>query len=244
MRYSPFKPRLLSAILVLGLTGTLALSAYLAVDLWPAAASWVSMGGYDQALDNARLMVKREPKNREARLLLAMLLREEGETGRVETAYRLALTSREDQPYLQTVLGELRLDREEWTESAGYFQRALKADPEMTRASIGLSRALVGQNKQQEAVALLRDLMQRSVAAEGFYLLGDILKGLGVEPVELIAVYSRGTAANPTDVGMHLRLARALSSAGETAKAEAEYLIVLRWEPDNAEARAALDKSG
>lgn len=241
MRYCPFKSRLLSVLLVLGLTGT---TAYLAVDLWSTAASWVRIGGYDQALDNARLMLKSEPRNREARLLLAMLLQGEGELGQAETQYRLVLTAKADQPYLQTVLGEISLEREAWNESAGCFQSALKTEPEMTRASLGLARVLVGQNKQQEAVALLRDLTQRSTAAEGFYLLGDILKRLGAEPSELIAVYARGTAANPSAIEMHLRLARALSSAGETAKAEAEYLIVLRWEPDNAEARAALDKFG
>lgn len=201
----------------------------------------LSLGQYEQSLREAEKAVRQQPGDTEAHLALALLLQERGDGNRAEIEYRQAFPAAEDRPYLQTVLGQLCLARDEWANARRYFENALARLPGLAEAGMGLAQALTGAGDRVAAVGVLRRQVKENPACpEAFLLLGDLLVAAKADPNELVAIYEKAVAGNPAEAELHLRLARALAQSGQTVKARAEYARVLALEPENAEARKAL----
>lgn len=204
--------------------------------------TWLSLGSSQAALREAEAAVRRRPADAEAHLILAMLCEEQGDLVRAGREYALGLPLAEDRPYLETALGRLALGRRKWREAIERFQTALALDPALGQASFGLAEALAESGDKRGAISTLRDLVKVSPAwPEAWLFLGDLLASGGERPDALADLYAQAVQANPYDLDLRLRLARSLARAGRPAEARKEYGIVLRLDPDNDEARKAVD---
>ena len=200
----------------------------------------VAYGEFDGALREAERAVRQRPSDTEAHLILALLLQERGDGNRAEGEYRKAFPKAADRPYLETALGQAALAREEWLPAAGHFQAALKSKPDLSQAGLGLAQAQAGGGDRHRATETLRRVVKSNETyPEAFLLLGDLLQAAGAPAADLVALYEQAIEANPGEVDLHLRLARILLKAGQSARAQKEYARVLYLDPANAEARAA-----
>lgn len=247
MRHSSLWRRVLFLLPVLCLAAAAAAAAfpwYNAGRIDPLAKiwEWLGYGEFETALGQARRLARLEPDDREIRLVLAMLLEERGDGSLAEAEYARALARPGDRPYLLTCLGRLHLAREEWAAAADDLKKALALSPGLVQAELGYAEALHGLGRRAQAAAALRGVIQHAPAVPEAYLrLGDLLAAGGAEAKELLGLYERGVEHNPSDVDLHLRLAKVLQKLGRSADARAVYALILSLEPANREARKALE---
>jgi tetratricopeptide (TPR) repeat protein len=100
----------------------------------------------------------------------------------------------------------------------------------------------MGAGRRRQAVATLERFIASPVDPEAYMLLGDLLLAEGRGVAARIAVYEKGVKANPDDLDLRLRLARAYVAQGNTKMAKDVYLVILELDPNNDEARKALEK--
>lgn len=125
-------------------------------------------------------------------------------------------------------------------QAAGFFRKALEADPRDARFQAGLGISLFESGDADGAVAALRRVCELTPnIAAAWYNLGKALK-LQVQTGEAIQVLRRALQLDPAHVPARLTLADAMASVGRVEQAAAELRGLLKTHPGQAHAWFAL----
>jgi Tfp pilus assembly protein PilF len=210
--------------------------------------------GYAYALDRdnngalywLREAVRREPADGEAHLVMAAVLEASGRTAEAQRERDLArlLGTIADAPGVPKDLERLRTDLV--TGTLGAPERlitnpAQREQQELSAFHLDRGQRLFDQQQDREAALELRRAIYLSpYLPEAHLLLGRIYQRAGRVPEAIdafrISIWSRETAA------ARLALAEALVENGQREEARIEIGRVLELEPDNAAAKALLDR--
>jgi tetratricopeptide (TPR) repeat protein len=130
--------------------------------------------------------------------------------------------------------------RGEHERAAGFFRKALEADPRDARLHAGLGISLFEAGDADGAVAALRRSCELTPnIAAAWYNLGKALK-LQVQTGEAIRVLQRALQLDPSHIPARLTLADALASVGRVDEAAAGLRGLLKTHPGQAHAWFAL----
>lgn len=210
--------------------------------------------GYAYALDRdnngalywLREAVRREPADGEAHLVMAAVLEASGRTAEAQRERELArlLGTIADAPGVPKDLERLRTDLV--TGTLGSPERlitnpAQREQQELSAFHLDRGQRLFDQQQDREsALELRRAIYLSPYLPEAHLLLGRIYKRAGRVPEAIdafrISIWSRETA------GARLALAEALVENGQREDARIEIGRVLELEPENAAAKALLDR--
>jgi tetratricopeptide (TPR) repeat protein len=133
-------------------------------------------------------------------------------------------------------------------EAIGYFEQALRLDPDVADTHSGLGIALLQLGRTQEAVTHLEQALRIDPDdADAHNNLGLALLQLG-RTQEAIPHLEQALRIDPDDTDAHINLGNALFQAGKVSEAFSHYQEALRLNPESALLHAdlgvALEKSG
>jgi len=220
------------------------------------AMSWLNT----EAWAKAAALLQDDPERRtdgSLQFAYGLALLRSGRAAEAETVLAMLLKEQGDSPELSVLLGQAQADQRKYDEAARALERAvrLKAEVAGGRATLGLvywkqkrladaeatlrtelmahptdlqsqqNLALVldAQNRREEAIVLLRDALQtKPDFADAHYLLGRILRTQGTlaEAVEHLEAAAR---LDPGDAGIHDELGRAYQAQGRREQARQEF---------------------
>jgi tetratricopeptide (TPR) repeat protein len=111
------------------------------------------------------------------------------------------------------------------------FRKSLELDAEKNEARLALGRALIAQEKFAEAVASLKDYVERQpLDFQGYYAAGLAYKGLKQwEPA--IELFQRAARLNPGSYDAHYQLGLALAESSQTDRAVRELKAAEKLRP-------------
>lgn len=123
----------------------------------------VTHGAYKEAIVHLNAMLEKQSDATEVQVLLLRTLMETGEYATVEKRVKEFLVKQPNQPQLRIALGDVLFETGRYNEAAVEFDRAAKVGKEVVlyRALFNRSRALMAQGKEDEAKAVLAELMQK-----------------------------------------------------------------------------------
>jgi tetratricopeptide (TPR) repeat protein len=123
--------------------------------------------------------------------------------------------------------------KKQYADAESEYRAAVILDPQSADLHVGLSRALNGQRKTDEALAEARQALRLNPGSElGHYSLGNALRGKG-DLDGAIAEYREALRLNPNNDNAHVVLGLALAKKGDWNGAMAEYHEALHLDPDN-----------
>jgi tetratricopeptide (TPR) repeat protein len=158
--------------------------------------------------------------------------------------YRRAVELDPRQPLLHYNLATLLADRGQLDEAASHYRQALALSPEAPPVHLNLGWVLMKQAKLDEAAEHFRAAIQlRPRYAEAHLQLG-LLRVRAGQIDAAIACYRQALEANAGYAPAHYQLGVALARQGQTAKALAEYREAVRLDPNDVDARRALEAAG
>jgi len=127
--------------------------------------------------------------------------------------------------------GVATLRLEQFEQSESYLRKAIKIDPNFTKAYNNLGYVLRQQEKFEEAEQAVRKLIELNPLKPDAYLnLAMILSDMG-RVDEAIVQLSLVTAMVPHDRGFAVHLARKMEAMGQTAQAISEYQRAINLQP-------------
>lgn len=122
--------------------------------------------------------------------------------------------------------------RSDYNSASGILRQITQQYPDETEATCQLVRLLRGQERVEEAAALLRNAIQLNPNAKDLYnAFGLILVSMG-RPLEAIRAYQQYVALAPQNPNGHDSLGMAYQSAGQYDSALAEYNQALTFDPE------------
>lgn len=177
-----------------------------------------------------------------------ILLDDAGALAAFEKAVRFA----PNDPVAQERLGSELLNQGNAQEAVPHLEEAVRLDGQNQTALYNLQRALLIDGHSEEAAtikmkltALLREkdqADQRAVLAIQLNNQGAALEKAGKLP-EALEKYQTATQLDPDHIGIRLNLAAALLRLGQWSQGIAELREVLRRDPENPDAKKALDQA-
>jgi tetratricopeptide (TPR) repeat protein len=140
--------------------------------------------------------------------------------GKAEASYRAALAASPDAALAAFRLGRLLASQGKTTEALRWLDQAIARRPEWSAAHLVRARTLQGLKRGEEAVRALEDAAAADPdgAAAALMIAVEIEEARGSDTTQLVR---RAAAANPTELGLCLELARRLSNSGQRAEASA-----------------------
>ena len=134
------------------------------------------------------------------------------------------------------LLGIIKLQSGKPVAALGFFESALKANPDSPEVLGHLAMALVGLRRDDEALGLLN--RAQAIDPNGWHTLNNrgILLARLDRASEALADFDRALAIEPRNLGIALNRGNALSKLGRLAEALAQYDAVLSAQPSLAEA--------
>jgi arylsulfatase A-like enzyme/tetratricopeptide (TPR) repeat protein len=121
----------------------------------------------------------------------------------------------------------------EQQQAVGWFSKALRADPDLTEARVGLAQVQIRQGQLEQALVTLRSVQPPTV--ESTYVLGSALAE-GGNAVQACSEFRTAMDMAPRNVNLLLGLGRRLTECRETDLALEAYLLALGREPDHPQA--------
>ncbi|HEY7300750.1 MAG TPA: tetratricopeptide repeat protein [Xanthobacteraceae bacterium] len=159
--------------------------------------------------------------------------------GRLDTAEKLSSRLLKQWPGsfdALHLLGIIKLQTGKPGAAVGFFQSALKANPDSAQALGNLAMALSALHRDEEALSLLD--RARALDSNSSHTLngrGSLLLRLN-RAAEALADFDRALAIDPTNAGIALNRGNALAQLNRLGEALAQYDAVLASQPQFAEA--------
>src|ERR1039458_512217 len=132
-------------------------------------------------------------------------------------------------------LGAILMDEGNLADAQQHFEAALRCQPSYVRARVNLAVALVRQDKDAEALRVVRDMEARHMEpdweAQARWQLGlSFLDRMKVS--EAIEQFSAAAKLAPTSAPIRERLGPTLGRAGKTAEVSEQFAALVRLRPD------------
>jgi hypothetical protein len=132
-----------------------------------------------------------------------------------------------ESPVLEYNLGIVSEDRHLFMDAEGYFERAIRLDPNLTSARMGLGKVLYRQGKYEQAATALEDITNpgryESVRRDNLQVIYSRLTG----------EYSQKVQENPGDLAARYQLAVICFKGGDAGRAMAEFSNIIAADPQN-----------
>jgi tetratricopeptide (TPR) repeat protein len=208
-------------------------------DFLQAALGLLQQGRMEEAEGFCRGVLRIDPQNADAHVLLGVVLQAEGRLQEAEAAYREALriNPHADAHYN---LGYLLQGQSRLQEAEAAYREALRINPQRADAHALLGVVLEDQGRLQEAEAAYREALRIDPQnADMHSLLGDFM-GLQGRWQEAEAAYREALRINPQDAARHNLLGDVLREQGRMEEAEAVCREALRINPQHKQALADL----
>ena len=142
-----------------------------------------------------------------------------------------------------TAEGRKALDARDYPAAARHFAQAVAADPSDFTAHFHLALAQSMLNKDEEAIAEYRKVLELKPGLYEAELNLGILLVRQKNPAEAIALLQQAADAKPKEFRPRYYLAEAQLAAGDAAKAEGSYRTALELNPKSAEAELGLGRA-
>lgn len=179
-----------------------------------------TVGGLkDEALFVCRQLVDDLPDRPEALAVMALTYMRLGQTEDSTQAWQrcLAIAPRFSPAYLG--LGEIAVDRADYTAAERYLSRAVELNPDLSAAYNRLVEAILHQGRPEDALSVALEYVRRSPdLAESHYWLGQTYIDLRRYP-EAKQSHETAIKLNPRLTASYFSLAKALTALGEREKA-------------------------
>ncbi len=193
-------------------------------------------GDYYRARESLRRAIKNYPEYAEARVNLAISLKNLNQPDRAEENCRKALKLKPDYPEAYNCLGDI-LRREGKTEEAEKaYLRALKLNPDLWEARNNLANLYQSRGEEELAEREYRKINPAG-ARDPAYLnnLGLHYLEAGKIP-EAIVTFKKGLARNNSSAPLYYNLGNAYAQKGELKEAISRYNQAIGLKPDYASA--------
>lgn len=205
------------------------------------AAALIEGGRPEAALAHAEDAAALRPDSAKVLTTLGIALAATGRPDAARAAYERALRAEPDSTLARLGFGVLLAEHGRWAEAERAYDEVLRRDPQHAKAHAGLGFVFASQGRAADAIAQYRaalaidpgQLQAHNGLALALEESGDVDAALDV--------LARAVARAPAEPRLRLNYAAMLRSRGRTREAEEQYVELLRREPQNAAARAALD---
>jgi tetratricopeptide (TPR) repeat protein len=173
---------------------------------------------------------------RAADLQRAMAHQQKGNVKEAEACYRSLLLVEPNDATVIRLLGLLHLYRGDFIAAIGLFERALRVNPDLVDAHVGLGNAFAAQGKLPAAEAAYnRALKLDSKNLEALNNLGNTLQRMR-RFAEAASALRSGISINPKLAELHNNLGNALQAEKNLDEAVAAYREAILLKPDFAQA--------
>jgi tetratricopeptide (TPR) repeat protein len=197
------------------------------------------------AISSFQAGLRLDPGNWEARYNLALALMQHGDRKRAMEELRAAIAEKPDSASAHHALGALFEADNNWAAAAAEYQAVLHADPHFPSGAIDLARVLAAQQKFDDAIAVLREALKLSPAAEEEVSLGAALGLTYAETgnfAKATETLGQLIADHPDSASAHLALGTVLAQQGGSSSPDAiaQFREAVRLDPDSFPPRLAL----
>jgi tetratricopeptide (TPR) repeat protein len=152
----------------------------------------VSLGQYAQALETLQPLLAVEPGNPAVLYMMGVTLTRLRRTGEAHETFARMMDA-VSPAQANFLMGKASYETERFEEAAGFFRKALQADPGLESAHRELGKALISLRDNDGAEKELR--LAASVDPEAIYFLGALLSQ--TRPDEAVALLNRARELNP-----------------------------------------------
>jgi len=177
----------------------------------------------DKALERLTKALQVDPKHLPARYARAALYYEAGQAAEAMEDLKHILRQTPDHALALDLLGQCHLLLEQPAEAVKVLGRAAELAPKDSRILIHYSRALRRAGRKDEAEAMLVRFKQIGPDPGRQRARAGLFDYLSLSPAQQraqnVTALQRSIAANPEDVGLKVRLGKALLAQGDTAAA-------------------------
>jgi len=185
--------------------------------------------------------VRLDPASASAQADYGLALAQAGSLDAAVAACRQALALDPDLAQAHSNLAAIDLARGRTPEAIAEFTEAQRLDPWSVERLVNLGGALVRAGRTDDARQAFERALERDPnAAEAFNGLGVLLSMQG-HTQEAIEAFTKALAARPDLAHVYSNRGRAYAMQGDTVAAVQDFEAVLRLDPGNAGARAAID---
>jgi tetratricopeptide (TPR) repeat protein len=192
----------------------------------------MELGRRDEAREQLRQAVARDPAMPEAWLNLGIVEIALGDPATGVKACRAAIASRPNWPEAWLQLGNALGAQKDFGGAAEAFAQSARLNERDTTALFNLAYAYVELGKLREAVATVEQLLVINPAdLEARRLLANVRLRAG-DAAGAVSQLEQIVRAAPTPA-THLELARGLLAAGRSADAITEYRVVMQLQPEH-----------
>lgn len=140
-------------------------------------------------------------------------------------------------------LGTAYVNQQVFEKAAGYFQQAVKADPDLVAARLNEGIALANSQKTEDAKTAFEEVVKRDPDnARGWYNLGLLDKSIG-DGKAAIDAFQKAAKLAPTDSDAAYFLGMALLQDGQNEAAIPEFQRALKLNPFHASAEFGLARA-
>jgi predicted Zn-dependent protease len=188
------------------------------------------------ALGYFEAAAKVDPNNLWVRCDLANIMRELSRFGESEAMFKTVIERDQEHVGALSGLGHIARQRGELDAAIGYFQAAVKADPNTPDLGCELASVLREASRLDEAEQTLKAVVEtRPQHAPALAALGHLARQRE-DRVGTLRWFEAAMAADPHDVSIRVEFARALRQKGEFARARQIIEKVLDDDPAAAKA--------
>jgi protein O-GlcNAc transferase len=149
--------------------------------------------------------------------------------------YEQALRLREDYPEAASNMGAALQALGHMTDARQWFEQALKLRPGFAQARVNLASLEAASAKPEQAIALYKELLVETPAAETWNNLGNLYQDLG-RYAEARDAYAQALQLNPAYFAVHNNQGNLLRRQGKLEEAVASFDRALAHQPNFAEA--------
>ncbi|MCX8007442.1 MAG: tetratricopeptide repeat protein [Coriobacteriia bacterium] len=206
-----------------------------------------------RAVENLAEAVRRDPKNPNARILLAQALAGQGRLNEAIEQFQAALKLDEANPAALEGLGMIAMRQQEWATAEGYWRRIIDqlrggqfaaADQRLERAYYYLGVTLIKRKQYEDAVAYLKEALRiRRDASDTHYALSVAYRELGIADKAKQELQT-ALAFDPMLPEANYDLGRMLVAEGDLAGAAEAFRRAIDGAPGQPEPLAELEKLG
>ncbi|MDI6842864.1 MAG: tetratricopeptide repeat protein [Anaerosomatales bacterium] len=206
-----------------------------------------------RAVENLAEAVRKDPRNPNARILLAQALAGQGRLNDAIEQFQAALKLDEDNPAALEGLGMIALKQQQWATAEGYFRRIIdklrggqfaNADNRLERAYYYLGVTLIKRKQYEDAAGYLKEALRiRRDASDTHYALSVAYRELGIADKSRQELET-ALAFDPLLPEANYDLGRLLVNDGDLAGAAEAFRRAIDGAPGQPEPLQELEKLG
>ncbi len=199
-------------------------------------------GRLDESVEWSRKAAQCEPNSAPILNDLGLALHAAGKLDEAIACYQKALNLQPNYAQPCNNLGEIVFSQGRYQEALGYFEEATKRSPKMADAHYNRARTLVALGRKDEAVAAYQKVLRlhfHNAAAHNDLATLFAEKGRTQEAIDH---FNEAIRFAPDYAPAHFNLAETLERLGRLPEAASEYRKVLDINPNDQDARRALDQ--